>query len=59
VIVNGMDEARQEMADDERERHLARTGHTTAGDDIAALRAQLAAMQEGLGALERRLKAKD
>jgi voltage-gated sodium channel len=56
VIVNGMDEARQEMADEERARHLARTGHTTAGDDIAALRGQLAAMQQGLAALERRLR---
>ena len=56
VIVNGMDEARQEMADEERERHLAQTGRTTAGDDVAALRGQLAATQEGLAALERKLR---
>lgn len=59
VIVNGMDEARQEMADEERERHMATTGRTTATDDVAALRAQLSAMQEGLVALERRLKERD
>jgi len=58
VIVNGMDEARQEMADEERERHLAETGKTSAGDDVAALREQLAAMQNGLAALERRLREK-
>jgi voltage-gated sodium channel len=59
VIVNGMDEARQEMADEERERHQAATGKTTASDDVATLRAQLAAMQEGLVALERRLKGRE
>ena len=58
VIVNGMDEARQEMADEERERHQAATGRTTEGDDVATLREQLAAMQEGLAALERRLREK-
>ncbi len=58
VIVNGMDEARQEMADEERERHQAETGRTTAGDDVATLREQLAAMQEGLAALERKLREK-
>jgi voltage-gated sodium channel len=56
VIVNGMDEARQEMAEEERERHLEKTGRTTAGDDVAMLREQLATMQEGLAALERRLR---
>lgn len=59
VIVSGMDEARQEMADEERARHLATTGQTTAVDDIEALRVQLAAMQTGLATLERRLKAKE
>jgi voltage-gated sodium channel len=58
VIVNGMDEARQEMAQEERARHVAATGRTTAGDDVAALRAQLSAMQDGLAALERRLREK-
>jgi voltage-gated sodium channel len=58
VIVNGMDEARKEMADEERERHLAATGKTSAGDDVAALREQLSALQDGLAALERRLKDK-
>lgn len=58
VIVNGMDEARQEMADEERHRHLAATGRTTAGDDLAAVRGQLAAAQDALAALERRLREK-
>jgi voltage-gated sodium channel len=58
VIVNGMDEARQEMAEEERERHVATTGRTTESDDVAALREQLARLQEGLGALERRLREK-
>lgn len=59
VIVNGMDEARQDMVGEERATHLATTGETTLGDDVEALRAQLAAMQVGLVALERRLKAKE
>lgn len=58
VIVNGMDEARQEMAEEERERHVAETGKTAASDDVAALREQLANLQDGLGALERRLREK-
>jgi voltage-gated sodium channel len=56
VIVNGMEEARQEMAEEERARHLAESGSTTLGDEVATLRAQAAAMQENLAALERRLK---
>ncbi len=59
VIVGGMDEARQEMADEERQRHLETTGRTTAADDAAALRKQLSAMQDGLSALERKLKNRD
>ena len=59
VIVNGMDEARQEMADEERARHRAETGQTTPSDDVATLRAQLAAVQESLSALERRLKGRE
>lgn len=59
VIVNGMEEARQEMADEERARHMAATGRVSVGDDVAALRKQLAAMQEGLSALERRLKERE
>jgi voltage-gated sodium channel len=59
VIVNGMEEARQEMADEERARHMAATGRVSVGDDVAALRKQLSAMQEGLSALERRLKERE
>jgi voltage-gated sodium channel len=58
VIVSGMDEARQEMAEEERERHLAKSGRTTPGDDVAALRTQFVAVQDSLAALERRLKEK-
>lgn len=58
VIVNGMEEARQEMADEERERNLAERGRASVGDDVAALRARLADMQDGLAALERRLREK-
>jgi voltage-gated sodium channel len=58
VIVNGMDEARQDMADEERERHLAATGRTTPSDDVASLRQQLAKLQDNLGSLERRLRGK-
>ncbi len=56
VIVNGMDEARQEMDNDARERHLSATGETTLNDDIATLRRQATALDEALAALQRRLK---
>jgi voltage-gated sodium channel len=56
VIVNGMDEARREMAEEERRRHLAATGRTTAGDDVARLRRGLAEMQDALAGLERRVR---
>jgi hypothetical protein len=38
---------------------MAATGRVSVGDDVAALRKQLAAMQEGLSALERRLKERE
>ncbi len=56
VIVNGMDEARQEMDNDTRERHLSTTGETTLNDDIATLRRQATALEEALAAVQRRLK---
>ena len=59
VIVNGMDEARQEMADAERASHTAANGQPSSADDVATLRALLAAMQDGLLALERRLKRRE
>ncbi len=58
VIVNGMDEARQDIAEEERARHIQKTGRTAPSDDVAALRAQLAKLQDGLGSLERRLREK-
>lgn len=56
VIVNGMDEARQEMEEDTRARHLASAGESSLGDDIAELRRQAAAIEATLAALQRRLK---
>lgn len=56
VIVTGMDEARQDMEDDDRERHRAATGAPSPADDVAALRRQVAALQDSLSALQRRLK---
>jgi len=56
VIVNGMDEARQDMEDDTRERHLAATGESRLGDDVVELRRQAAALEAALAALQRRLK---
>ena len=56
VIVTGMDEARQEMEDDERQRHLATTGVPSPADDVAALRRQVELLQHSLTALQRRLK---
>ncbi|WP_414664453.1 ion transporter [Horticoccus sp. 23ND18S-11] len=56
VIVTGMDEARREMEDDERERHRAATGAPTPADDVAALSRQVEALQTSLAALQRRLK---
>jgi voltage-gated sodium channel len=56
VIVTGMDEARREMEDADRQRHLAVTGLPTPADDLAALRRQVDALQNSLAALERRLK---
>ncbi len=56
VIVNGMDEARQDMEDDTRARHLAATGEASLKDDIVELRRQAAALETALAALQRRLK---
>lgn len=56
VIVTGMDEARQEMEDDDRDRHRAATGTPSPADDVAELRRQVDALQQALTALQRRLK---
>jgi voltage-gated sodium channel len=56
VIVTGMDEARQEMEDDDRARHRAATGTPSPADDVADLRQQVDALQQALTALQRRLK---
>ncbi len=56
VIVTGMDEARRDMEDADRQRHLATTGRPTPADELAALRRQVDALQDSLSALQRRLK---
>lgn len=56
VIVTGMDEARQEMEESDRERHFATTGVPSPADDVAALRRQVDELQQSLAALQRRLK---
>lgn len=56
VIVTGMDEARRDMEDADRQRHLAATGLPTPADDLTALRRQVDALQDSLSALQRRLK---
>lgn len=49
VIVNGMDEARQKMEDDERARHLFSGGEPTPEDDVVALRRRAAEVDTALG----------
>ena len=56
VIVTGMDEARQEMEEDDRARQFATTGVPSPADDVAALRRQVDELQQSLAALQRRLK---
>lgn len=56
VIVAGMDEARQEMEDADRESHRATAGAVSPADDVAELRRQVDTLQHALSALQRRLK---
>jgi voltage-gated sodium channel len=56
VIVAGMDEARQAMEDEDRERRRAAEGTPSPADDVAALRRQLETLDRALGELQRRLK---
>ena len=56
VIVSGMEEARQEMEDEARKRHVESTGAASVGDDIVALRRQVDLLQDTLASLQRRLK---
>ena len=55
VIVTGMDEARRDMEDADRRRHLAATGSPTLADELAALRRQVDALQHSLSSVQRRL----
>ncbi len=56
VIVGGMDEARQEMEDSNREKRVAIEGEPSTEDDVIALQRQVTALQDALAALQRRLK---
>lgn len=56
VIVSGMEEARQDMEDETRKRHVEATGSASVGDDLVALRRQVDALQDALASLQRRLK---
>lgn len=56
VIVNGMDEARQEMEDEDRARSVAAAGQASVRDELVALQRQLSEVQDALAALQRRLK---
>ena len=56
VIVSGMEEARQDMEDETRKRHVEATGAASVGDDVVALRRQVDSLQDSLAALQRRLK---
>ncbi len=56
VIVSGMEEARQEMEDNNREKHVAIKGEPSITDDIVTLERQVTALQDALASLKRRLK---
>ena len=56
VIVNGMDEARQKMEDEERARHLAAEGEASREDDVVVLRRRVAELDAALAGLQRRLR---
>ncbi len=56
VIVNGMDEAREEMDEVAREKHLARSGHPTVDDDFVVLERKLAELQQAVAAVRHRLR---
>lgn len=54
VIVNGMDEARQETEDDARARHEAETGRPSVTDELLALERKAAELGEAIAAIRRR-----
>jgi voltage-gated sodium channel len=54
VIVNGMEEARQETEDDARARHVAETGQPSAADELIALERRAKELGEAIAAVRRR-----
>lgn len=56
VIVNGMEEARQNMEDSERTQHVTMEGEARREDDVVALRRRVAELDGALASLERRLR---
>ncbi len=54
VIVNGMEEAQGEFQDELRQKHRAKRGHLTLGDEIALVQEQLEQLAQQLSAIQRR-----
>lgn len=54
VIVNGMEEAQGEFQDELRQKHRAKLGHLTLGDEIALVQEQLEQLAQQLSAIQRR-----
>ena len=57
VIVNGMDEAREEMEDVTRARHVAGAGRPSLTDDLIQLERKLSEAQEALATARHRVEA--
>lgn len=56
VIVNGMDEAREETEDSARASHLAKGGEASLDDELIALQRQIETLGKSLGSLQRRVR---
>jgi len=56
VIVNGMDEAREETEDVARSLEIAATGRPSIEDELVALHREADRLSESIGALQRRLR---
>ena len=56
VIVNGMDEAREETEDSTRASHLAQGGEATVEDDLVTLQRQVDNLTKAIGVIQRRVR---
>lgn len=54
VIIQSMEEAQDEQAADDREKHLAESGHLTVGDELLLLEKELEALQRRVRTLKDR-----